>query len=528
MVDTLAPSDQDIDPAMGDLTRRRRVWTLFVACLGVLLVVASLVALNTALGDIATSTNATQTQLTWIVDSYTLAMACLLLPAGAIGDRYGRRGALRVGLVVFAVASAAPVIWSDPGYVIIARGLAGAGAAFIMPATLSLITSAYRRQERTKAVAIWAGVAGCGGVAGMLGSGVLLRFWPWQSIFWGFAATALALFIATFSVGTSKDPDSTPLDWIGAVLIGGAVAVLVLGILEAPMRGWIHPEVLGCLAAGVVLAVLFAVVELRRRHPLLDVRLFRVPEFATGAAAITVMFMAMFGFFFLVMQFIQLVLGYSALGTALAIAPLALPLMVLSPLSSWYLPKFGLRAVVLVGMLLLAGGLMSMRMLHLDSSYWELAWPLLTVSTGIGLFTAPTTSAIMTAVPDDKQGVASAVNDTTREVGAALGIALAGSMLAAQYSSRIAPSLTALPGPVRDASSGSLAEALQVARRLGPQGAQLTDAARLAFLGAFQSSMLALAVVVVIAAVFITVLAPGRDGRRFGFVRRLGKRRALN
>jgi EmrB/QacA subfamily drug resistance transporter len=524
VVDTLASPSQDIDPAMAQLTRRRRVWTLLIACLGVLLVISSLVALNTALGDIANATGATQNQLTWIVDSYTLVLACLLLPAGAIGDRYGRRGALRAGLVVFAVASAAPVIWSNPMHVILARGVAGAGAAFIMPATLSLITSAYPRRERTKAVAIWAGVAGCGGVAGMLGSGVLLRFWPWQSIFWGFAAVGLVLFAATFSVGTSKDPEATPVDWVGAVLIGGAVAVLVLGLLEAPMHGWTHPLVLSCLVSGVALTTLFGIVELRRRHPLLDVRLFRMPDFATGSAAITVMFMAMFGFFFLLMQFIQLVLGYSALGTALAISPLALPLLVLSPLSSWYLPRFGLRAVVLVGMLLLAGGLLSMRVVHLDSPYWELAWPLLTVSTGVGLFTAPTTSAIMTAVPDDKQGVASAVNDTTREVGAALGIALAGSMLAARYTERIGPALAAFPAPVRDASAGSLAQALEVARRLGPQGVRITDAARLAFLEAFQSSLLALAVVVLVAAAFITVWAPGRGGRQFGFVERLAKR----
>jgi EmrB/QacA subfamily drug resistance transporter len=527
MVDTLARSDQDIDPAMAELTTRKRRWTLTIACLGVLLVISSLVALNTALGDIATETGATQTQLTWIVDSYTLVLACLLLPAGAIGDRYGRRGALRFGLVVFAVASAAPVLWSDPLYVIAARGVAGAGAAFIMPATLSLITSVYPRQQRPKAVAIWAGVAGCGGVAGMLGSGVLLRFWPWQSIFWGFAAVGLSLFAATFTVGTSRDPESRPLDWVGAILIGGSVAVLVFGILEAPMRGWSHPVVVGCLVAGVVLAALFGIVELRLAHPLLDVRLFRVPDFATGSAAITVMFMAMFGFFFLLMQYLQLVLGYSALGTALAISPLAAPLLVLSPLSSWYLPRLGLRAVVFIGMALLACGLAGMSLLHLDSSYWELALPLLTVSTGVGFFTAPTTSAIMTSVTDDKQGVASAVNDTTREVGAALGIALAGSMLAAQYSKHVAPHLGALPAPVRDATGGSLAEALEVARRLGPQGAQVADAARHAFLSAMQTSLLVLAAVVAVAAVVITLWAPGRSGRQFGFAERLTNRRAL-
>ena len=184
MVETLVKPDQPTDPAMTGLSGTARGWTLFVACLGVLLVISSMVALNTALPDLAMATSASQTELTWIVDSYTLVLACLLLPAGALGDRFGRRGALLLGLAVFALASVAPAIWSDPMHIIVARGVAGAGAAFVMPATLSVLTAAYPKEERNKAVGIWAGTAGCGAVVGMLGSGALLHLWSWQSIFW--------------------------------------------------------------------------------------------------------------------------------------------------------------------------------------------------------------------------------------------------------------------------------------------------------------------------------------------------------
>ncbi|MCX2712153.1 MFS transporter [Mycolicibacterium sp. J2] len=270
---------------------------------------------------------------------------------------------------------------------------------------------------------------------------------------------------------------------------------------------------LGGIGAGVALLVTFGIVELRRRSPLLDVRLFLVPEFATGAAAITALFMTMFGFFFLQMQFVQLVLGYSPLGTALALSPLAVPVLMLSPLSAWYTPRVGLRAVVFTGLILMAIGLLCMRGLSIDASYPELAWPLMIISAGVGLFTAPTTSAIMTSAPDDKQGVASAVNDTTREMGAALGIALAGSMLAGRYTAEIAPTLGRYPEPVRTAASGSLGEAVTVATRLGPAGGDLAYAAKMSFLAAMHSSLTVLAVVTAAVAVLVALRAPGRDGR---------------
>lgn len=213
MVDTLSRSDQDMGASIAGLTARARVWLLTVACMGVALVISSMVALNAALPDIAVQTTATQTQLTWVVDGYTLVLACLLLPAGAIGDRYGRRGALMVGLGIFTLASAAPLIFGGPVALILARAVAGIGAAFVMPATLSLLTSAYPKAERNKAVGIWAGVAGSSAVVVFLGSGVLLHFWSWQSIFWAFAVSGAGLFALTCTVASSRDQEAKR--WIG-------------------------------------------------------------------------------------------------------------------------------------------------------------------------------------------------------------------------------------------------------------------------------------------------------------------------
>ena len=526
MVDTLARRSQVGEFALAGLSARARIWLLTVASLGVLLVISSMVALNTAIPDMATAMSATQTQLTWVVDSYTLVLACLLLPAGALGDRYGRRGAMLVGLAVFGLASVVPAIWSDPTIVIVARAAAGVGAALIMPATLSLITAAHPKDQRNKAVGIWAGVAGAGAVVGMLGSGGLLHFWSWHSIFWAFAGVGLTLFVLTLTIATSKEAAAKPLDWRGAFVIGGAVAALVFGILEVPARGWTHPLVLGSIGAGLALGAAFGFVEVRQRYPLLDVRLFAVPAFATGAATITVFFLSMFGYMFLLMQYMQLILGYSPTKTAFALSPILGPMLVLSLLSFWYLPRFGLRAVVFSGLMLIALGLVCLLGVKLGSPYWRAAWPMLVLSTGIGLCTAPTTSVIMTTVPDDKQGVASAVNDATREIGAALGIALAGSMLAASYPKILAPKLIGFPQQVSDAASTSVGQALEVARRLGPAGARLAEVSKVSFIDAMGSSLLVLAALVAASAVVIGLWAPGRDDRQLRLVGALRVRRA--
>ncbi|WP_236724450.1 MFS transporter [Mycobacterium avium] len=476
------------------------------------LVMASMAALYTAVGNIAEDTSATQTQLTWIVDSYTVLLACLLLPAGAMGDRYGRREALAIGIAVFAVASLAPVFFSTPIQIIVFRAVAGAGAAFVMPATLSVLTVLYPRDQRTKAVGIWAGVAGTGAVAGIMGSALLLEVWHWQAIFVALGVIGVLISLAALGIPASRDLDAPPVDWTGAVLIGAALAAIVVGILEAPVRGWTDPLVLSALIGGAALVAPFGVVELRRDRPLLDVRLFGRRDFGASAASITVQFATNFGMFYVLMQYMQEIMGFTPLQAAMATAPMAVPILTLSVLSFWILPRLGLRAVIFAGLSLMAVGFWFMGQLGIHASYVNLAWPLVVYATGMGLSMAATTSVIMSSLPDDKQGVASAVNDAAREVGAALGIAVAGSVLAAGYGNAIANRVVNLPEPVRSAASQSLAAAMAVAPRSG--GAELTEAAKLAFLHGMQSAQNVLAMILLVSAVVLGLWAPGRRQQR--------------
>jgi MFS family permease len=273
-----------------------------------------------------------------------------------------------------------------------------------------------------------------------------------------------------------------------------------------------------------VLAALFGVTELRRTHALLDVRLFSNPSFATGVTTIVILFAATFGFFYHGMQYVQQIMGYTPLMTAVAFAPFMVPLGIFSALSFWYVPKMGLRLVLFVGMLLMAIGFAYMQVLDLHSTYLELMWPTLVLSMGIGFCTAPTTSAIMGAVPDEKQGVASAVNDTAREMGGALGIAVTGSILAGRYAHELAPRMTQFPAAVRGPATDSLPKAVEVAGKMGPQGAQLAALSKDAFMTAMHGSTLVMALIVGIAAGVIGLWAPGRDGRQLRLVRRVTAR----
>ena len=328
------------------------------------------------------------------------------------------------------------------------------------------------------------------------------------------------------TISPSRDTDAPRVDWLGAVLIGAAVAIGVFAILQAPTRGWDDTEVWGGLVLGTIIAAVFGVVEYRKQQPLLDVRLFADPSFATGVATIVVLFGGTFGFFYLGMQYVQQIMGYSPLMTAVAFGPFMVPLGICSALSWWYVPKLGLRLVLFLGTLMMAVGFLCMLVLDLHSSYLNLAWPTLILSTGIGFCTAPTTSAIMAAVPDEKQGVASAVNDTARELGGALGIAVAGSILAGRYSHELLPRLTGFPEPVRGPASDSLAKAVEVSERLGPQGDRLATLSQTAFLHAMHASMITMAVIVAVAAALIGFWAPGRDGRQLRPARHIRAGRA--
>ena len=331
------------------------------------------------------------------------------------------------------------------------------------------------------------------------------------------------IFALGCTVSSSRENDAPRVDWLGAVLIGAAVAIAVFAILEAPERGWTDSLVWGGLVTGVLFAIMFGVVEMRRQRPLLDVRLFGDPNFATGVVAIVVLFGATFGFFYIGMQYVQQIMGYSPLATAFSFGPFIVPLGIFSALSFWYVPKLGLRLVLFVGTLLVAVGFGCMYQLGLHPTYFEFTWPTLILATGIGICTAPTTSAIMGAVPDEKQGVASAVNDTSRRngrrVGNRGGRIDSGRSLFARACAQTGGDF---PAPVREPATDSLAKAVEVAGKLGgPAGQQLADISKSAFLAALHASTITMAAIVALAAISIGLWAPGRDGRQLRPVRRM-------
>ncbi|MFI6868957.1 MFS transporter [Nocardia sp. NPDC050406] len=482
---------------------------LTVSCLAIALVVAAMAALYSALPAIAAETGVTQQQLTWVVDGYTLALACLVLPAGALGDRLGRRVVLIVGLAVFALASAVPLVVDGAFWLIGSRAVAGVGAAFVMPSTLSLLTAGFPEERRGQAVGVWAGVAGSGGALGIIGSGLLLQWFSWQSIFVAMTVVGAVLLAAGCTVRESLEAERPPLDPWGSVTVALSVGLVVVAAMEAPARGWTDPIVLGALAGGLLAAAVFVLVELRVAHPLLDVRLFRDRGFGSGTVSLAVQFLVSFGLFLLIVQYLQLILGYSPLGSSLALGPMIVPLVVVSLFAPRLAERFGLRAVSLIGLALVGIGLLALARLDMSSGYAHVLWSLCVMSTGMGLCTAPATAAIVAGTPVEKHGVAAAVNDAAREIGAALGIAIAGSVLAAGYAHHIAPALPRLPEAARGPVSDSLAAALEVAERAGPQAEPLAAFAKTAFLEGFQQAGTALGWLTLGAAVLIAAWAPG-------------------
>src|SRR4051794_37845629 len=449
------------------LTARGRRAVLGVMCLALMMVVAAVASLNVALPDLARSTGASQSQLQWIVDAYALVFAGLLLPAGALGDRYGRKGVLQIGLAVFGIASLAAVFVDDPGWLIGLRAVIGVGAALVMPTTLSIVTNVFPEDERGRAVGIWAGVAGAGAVVGLLLSGTLLEWFSWSSVFAiNVALAALASGATARLVPTSRGRHAS-LDPAGAVLSSLGLFGLVAGIIEAPIRGWLDPYVLAGFAAGAVLLVAFVVFELRRSEPMLDPRLFARRGFAAGSLSLTLQFFAQFGLLFIGLQYLQLVLGYSPIEAGASILPMALMLVLIAPRAPRLAERLGVRAVGGSGLAAMGAGFLIFASLGAGSSYWPFGLAALVTGIGIGLATAPATTAIVSSLPPERQGIASAVNDLTREVGGAFGIAVLGSVLNNGYRDDVAPATAHLPAPAAGAVQSSVAAAAEVASRAG-------------------------------------------------------------
>ena len=476
--------------------------TLPVIMLALATVVSAVASLNVAIPSIARDTHATQTQLAWIIDAYALVFAALLLLGGAIGDRYGRRRALIAGLVIFGGASIAAMTVTEPEALIAMRGLLGVGAALVMPATLSTITSTFPAEQRARAVGAWAGVAGASAILGLLMSGLLLEVWAWQSVFGLNVVLALVAIIgAARFIPESAEPGAPRLDLVGAALTVAGLGVLVYSVIEAPTHGWDSAETLGGIGIGLLIMVGFVGWEASRANPLLDPRLFRHRAFTAATLSITVQFFAFFGLVFLLLQYLQLVRGDTPLVAALSMIPMALAMM---PSARGIAPRMsqhiGAMRVCVVGLVLIAGALVVLSRLDEESSYWLLLTGLVPLGAGMGLAMTPATTAITDALPAAKQGVGSAMNDLARELGGALGIAVLGSILQSTYRHQL--DVGELAGPAAEQARSSLASAA----RLGPVVQQEAQAA---FADGMQLAFLCSAIVVAMTAAVVVALWKG-------------------
>ena len=500
----------------------RRWWILGVLCLSLLIIVVDNSILNVALPTLARpesqgGLDATNSQLQWMVDSYVLVFAGLLLTAGSLGDRFGRRGGLQIGLVVFGLGSLLSAMASSPGQLIATRAVMGIGGAFIMPATLSLITNIFEGAERGRAIAIWAGVAGLAVAIGPLTGGFLLEHFYWGSVFLvNLPIVAFALVTGALIMPTSKDPSAPRLDLVGAGLSIAGLVALVYGVIEAPSEGWTDSMILGAFGLAAVLLTAFLLWERHSSHPMLDLNFFKNPRFTTASASVTVLFFTLFGMIFLLTQYFQFVLGYSPLQAGVRLLPMALTMMVVAPLSARIVERIGTKIVVATGLFLVAIGVLSLVQLDVTTGYENIVWRLVVLAVGMGLTMAPATESIMGSLPLARAGVGSAVNDTTRQVGGALGVAIIGSVLASTYGTQVGDAVAGqqLPSGVANEAQNSLGFALETAGRLGgPAGEALATTARTAFVDGMHQGFLVAAAVAFVGSIVALVWLPARARR---------------
>jgi EmrB/QacA subfamily drug resistance transporter len=505
----------DTAPIPGAM-RDRRWWTLAVLCLSLVVITVDNTIVNVALPTLVRSLHADTSELQWIVDAYTVVFAALLLTAGSFGDRRGRRGALTIGLFIFAIGSALSALATSAPELIAMRALTGVGAAFVFPATLSILTSVFTDpHERQRAIAVWAGTAGIGIAIGPLAGGVLLEHFYWGSIFWvNVPIVLIALIGGRLAVPTSRDPNAGHCDLAGVLLSIVGLGALVAAVIEGPDRGWTSAPVLTGFAVALVALAVFSVVELRRADPLLDLRLFRNPRFSSASLAIAVVYFCLFGTIFFLTQHLQFLLGYNALQAGERMLPFAIVFIIVANLTPKFVIRVGTKVVVTAGLLFAVVALLIRAGATVDTTYTALLWSQIAMAVGMGLIIAPATASIMGAVPPDRAGVGSAINDTTRQIGGALGVAIMGSIAVSVGKGtydRLARAGHVPPAAVA-AGRGSLGDALTAAKQLGgPSGARLASAASHAFVDGLRAASYLAAAIALVAAIAVALSLPGRE-----------------
>jgi len=486
----------------------RRWWTLGVLCLSLLVISLDNTILNVALPTLERDLGASSSQLQWIVDSYMLVFAGLLLTAGALGDRFGRRRALTFGLAVFGLGSALSAVAGSAEALIASRALMGVGGAFIMPSTLSILTATFPAHERAKAIGAWAAVSGLGIAIGPLAGGWIIEHADWSWIFLVNVPFVIgALLAGRWLVPESLDPSAPRLDLPGFGLSTLGLVALVWAIIEAPNSGWTSPAILAALGVAASLLIAFVAWERRTPHPMLDIELFRNRRFSAASGAITLSFFAMFGAIYFLTQYLQLVLGFSALEAGVRILPVAVGIALGGPLSARLSERIGAKVVVASGLTLVAGALALMTQFELGSSYAIVAAAFAMLGLGIGMAMTPATDAVMGSLPVAKASVGSAVNDAARTTGGALGVAIMGSIMASGYRGEM--DAIGAGAVAHESLSGALATATGLG---GEAGARLAATAQEAFVSGMHTAVLVGAAIALAGALVALLFLPAREG----------------
>jgi len=491
----------DLDPHVHE----RRWVILGVLCLSLLIIVIDNSILNVAIPSLIRDLDASNSQLQWIIDAYVIVFAGLLLTTGSMSDRFGRKGALQAGLALFALGSIASASAQTADQLIFTRAFMGIGGALIMPSTLSILTNVFRNpKERGRAIGVWAGLSGLAVAIGPVVGGLLLKHFSWQSVFWvNIPIAATALILGAFIVPKSRDPRQSRLDPLGAVLSIAGLVTLLFGIIEGPEKGWTSTAVLLAFGIAIVTLASFVLWEFHTDTPMLDMSLFKNPRFSAASSTITLMFFALFGSLFLITQYWQLVHGYSALEAGVRLVPFAMTMMIIAPLSARMVEKFGTKAIVLTGISLVIVGLSLLSLLQPHTSYPLALSYFMIMGAGMGMTMAPATESVMGSLPREKAGVGSAVNDTTRQVGGAMGVAIVGSVVSSVYASRIGTlaGRFGLDAATSSEAQSSLGGAQRVGAGLGTQASAFAAEANKVFVEAMSIGMRVGVVVIAVAAV---------------------------
>lgn len=501
------PVDLDgIDPKV----YKKRWWTLTAMCLALLGVMLANSSLNIALPKMSVDLGLTQLDFTWIINVYTLVFASLLFVAGAFGDRYGRKLAMQIGMVIFVAGSLyAAMIAQTSTELIIARIVMGFGGALVMPTTLSIINNTFPKGERARAVAIWSAIAGIGMMVGSIISGFLLEHFSWHSLFYFSAIIAAVGFVANhFLSSESRDEEESPIDWLGGFLSAVGIFGLVYGITEAPSKGILDPVVASSIAGGAVSMILFVLWELKAKSPMLDMKLFKNRPFWVSSLTLTLTFLAMSGVFFSMGLLIQLILGMSPLDSSFAMLPIMIPMLLIGPMIPLVVKKLGARVTISVGLLVTSIAFAAMSTWTAEMTYWHLLFVMWVMMIGISAAMTPGTNILMSAVPRNRSGMGSAMNDTTRELGGALGVAVLGAILSAAYAANIHETASKLPAAAADAVEGSLAAAYALSEKMGDAAAPILDAAKEAWMSALGTASITAAGIIFAAAVIAFIALP--------------------